>query len=334
MKIHYKRKFAVLIITFSITLYLLSSCFFSASANNRITFSEDFSGLTVSFIDVGQGDCIFISFGDGNNLMIDCGSSEEASVNAVSKLLAKLNVTSIYNLVLTHPDSDHIGGALSLLSNYNVQKVYIPQILNTKPFSLFEDVLLSLSQRSIPTIISDSSNLIKGENYSVVFLSPSPIQNSNSIYREFNLSSNPTEEQINNLSPMIYLEYKGVRFLFTGDAGEKEENKVINNYYSNYYLNLYSTKGVTVNLENIDFLKVSHHGSADSTKERFLQMLNPKYAVISVGGNNIYSHPSTTLLKRIYTYSPKAKILRTDVKGNVVVRVSENGKQEIMWGRI
>jgi competence protein ComEC len=167
---------------------------------------------------------------------------------------------------------------------------------------------------------------IQGKNYYVGFLSPISGSINKTYYDEFNLISNPTDQQVNNLSPMIYLTYNGVRFLFTGDADKLQEQKIIE-YYKSNIIDLYHKD--RVNLYDIDFLKVGHHGDEDSSSQEFLDILKPKNAIISVGGNNVYGHPSTRVINRITTTNENCRILRTDVLGNVYVSVDKNGEYKI-----
>jgi competence protein ComEC len=123
----------------------------------------------------------------------------------------------------------------------------------------------------------------------------------------------------------VYLEYKGVRFLFTGDNSSQKEQKLINDYKSGAIERFLFNKEVTVNLESIDFLKVAHHGSDDSTCADFLALTRPKNAIISVGGNNIYGHPSTSTLVKLEVANENVNVLRTDVKGTISVMVNKQG---------
>ncbi len=285
-----------------------------------------FYGLSVHYIDVGQGDSILICFPDGKSMLVDCGNQSASSVEAVSSALKQKNVSELDYLVLTHPDLDHIGGTAIALKDLKVKKTFHPDIKRPKEeFLDYYNVLEFLQANGSEFEISTRGDFVSGDGYFLGFLTPKSTSQSDSAYREFNLAFPPTETQTNNISPMIYLEYKGVRFLFTGDNTAKSEKELITDYNSKLYDQIFEPCGVTVNLERIDFLKVSHHGSADASCYEFLSAISPKNAIISVGGENIYGHPASSTLIRLNSLGEKCDLWRTDVKGTVSVFVSTDG---------
>jgi competence protein ComEC len=167
---------------------------------------------------------------------------------------------------------------------------------------------------------------IVGEDYYLAFLSPLGESLTANYYDEFNLLENPNDRQVNNLSPIIYLQYKGVKFVFTGDAGISQENMVVESYRAGVYDFIHGKK---VSLDNVDFLKVGHHGSADSTGQTFVNLLTPKNAIVSVGGNNVYGHPSTTTFTRLQQANQDIKVFRTDVLGTISIGVNGQGLSKI-----
>ena len=128
-------------------------------------------------------------------------------------------------------------------------------------------------------------------------------------------------DSANDLSAVFYLEYEGTRFLLTGDASSAVEKNVMRRYEAG----LYAAFGV--NLEEIDVLKVSHHGSDAATSAEFLSLLAPDCAVISVGAANAYGHPAEDTLERLYRSG--AAIYRTDFFGTVRCRVRAGKSLEI-----
>jgi competence protein ComEC len=277
---------------------------------------------------VGQGDAIFIHFPDGKNMMIDSGDGEKKSVDYIKGFMSEFGVDKIDYLMLTHPMQDHQGGMEMLLNNYTVSNFYIPYIIDADNFPIFKGISELASEKQVNKIESQSYKNIKGEDYALAILTPYPFNypNVESAYKPIN-NIFPTENAINNVSPMVYVKYKSVRFLFTGDAGVAQEHKVIDNY--NAFVQMFSSLGIELNLENIDFLKVSRHGSANSSSEKFLSTLKPKNAVISVGGANNYGLPSTEMLARLATASPAHNLYRTDVHGTISVYVSNDGEIRI-----
>lgn len=288
------------------------------------------SGFSVHYIDVGQGDCIFINLPDGKTVIIDCGRKVSGNQQTITEFLSTYSVKKIDFFILSHPDEDHVENAKTIIESYQIGKIFHPfivdEMLNLSPE--YKSAIELAIEKQIELDVSDSYDFIKGDDYQLVFLSPNPLKVSDSAYKDYVSTATPIEKEINNLSPIIYLEYLGVRFLFTGDAGIKQERVALNNF--SILSSHYQYNGLSVDLENIDFLKVSHHGSNDSTSEEFLQVIQPKNAIISVGGDNFYGHPSTQLLERLLEFSPNYKLYRTDVNGTVSVGVNTLGEIEIV----
>lgn len=292
------------------------------------TDREVFSGFSVHYVDVGEGDCIFIRLPDNKNVLIDCANDSEELFEVISTLLDDYGVKTLDYFILTHPDSDHVGNAKAILENFTVGLVYHPHVVTKmlSYFSSYEKAYAVIEEKNISHKVSSCFEFVKGEGYQLVFLTPYPKSNINEgAYKDFNGAELPNETLTNNLSPIIYLEYAGVRFLFTGDAGKSQENLALLNVNDTLYKHHLNENNLSVNLNGIDFLKVSHHGSADSTSEEFLEVVKPKNAVISVGGNNPYGHPSTQLLQRLIDANSSYKLFRTDVHGTVSVGVSPFG---------
>ena len=303
---------------------MLSGCN-AGEGEDTNTNIKDFEGLVVRYVDVGQGDSILIKFPDQKSLMIDCGGALDSVTDNIQKSFDDLGVENLDYLVLTHPDLDHVGSALNVLQTISVDSVFIPNVLEPQKFSTFNSALNYINANQIESIIFDNFCYIVGQDYSLAFLSPLPMSDKDSPYIDFNFALEPNETQINDISAVIYLEYKGVRFLFTGDAGEKIEEKILLDYYSGVFKQNFSKHGINVNLAEIDFLKLAHHGSKDSSTEDFLNLVKPKNAIISVGGNNFYGHPSTQTLSRLYQANQTCAVWRTDVKGDITVKVDKNG---------
>ncbi len=320
---HYKRRLRI--ISFVVLTFILSSTVLFGCRDEENNFKID-NGFAVCFINVGQGDCALIRFDDGKTLLIDCGQNVSEYYKNVTDVFSRFGVKKLDYMVLTHPDSDHVGNAYKIIKDYGASIVFMPFIKNTGIFPTFEKAVDLIEDKGCQVQYSQMACKIQGENYYVGFLSPISESITNTYYDEFNLLSNPTDQQVNNLSPMIYLTYKDVRFLFTGDADKLQEQKVLE-YYKTDIINLYHKD--RVNLYDIDFLKVGHHGDEDSSSQPFLDILKPKNAIISVGGNNVYGHPSTRVINRITTTNENCRILRTDVLGNVYVSVDKNGEYKI-----
>ena len=252
----------------------------------------------VYFFDVGQGDSsLIISPYRGDVILIDTGGSINyvkenwmekepyyVSDNVVSFLKSK-GIKSIDLLVLSHGDADHMGEAINLVENIKVEKV----IFNCGDFNDLEKQLIKvLDKKKIPYY-----SCIKELNI-----------DDNKLY----FLNNKDYGNENDNSSVIYTKLNYHKFLFMGDAGVEVEEDLIEKY----------------NLQNIDVLKVGHHGSKTSSSEEFIGEINPKYSVISVGKNNRYGHPNDSVLEKL----EDSKIYRTDEDGSIMFKI-DNDKLKI-----
>lgn len=317
------------------TISVLLICVFSllisvgcGSAGNKPP-TQIYSGFSVHYINVGQGDCIFIRLPDGKNMLIDTGDTDVFNKTA-EKITAYLNAYSVSKIdyfVLTHPDADHAGNALYLLQRFIVDTAYLPYIsqVHLSNYPSYNQAYQELKQTQAKIITSDCYRYVKGDYYQVAFLSPMEKNSEDSSYFHFNGMTVPDESASNDLSPIIYLDACGKRFLFTGDASKSQEMLVVSNYKANLYKNYFGRFGIQVNLSEIDYLKVGHHGARTSSCEDFLNLTKPKNAIISVGGDNYYGHPASETLTRFLECNPNVNLYRTDYHGTVVVHERAGG---------
>ena len=317
-----KRKsvsFAVIFIFALIVAF--SGC--GKSVNNALDGAEVLNtGFSVHYLDVGQGDCIFIKFSDGKTALIDCGAQSKRNQEYIVDYLNSYSVDKIDYFILTHPDNDHVGNAKAIIDNFDIGKAFVPFVMNLNLFPVYGVFYDALIKKEVSLDYSDMGDGFSGEDYFMAFLSPLPKELADSSYSILNGATAPNDTAVNNVSPIIYLESNGYRFVFTGDAGATQEDLVIENYSSGYYNILFENK-TKINLDKVDFLKVSHHGSRDATGAEFLSVLKPKNAVVSVGGNNFYGHPATETLLRLKTANENYNLYRTDVKGSIVAYLDD-----------
>lgn len=240
--------------------------------------------LSVHFIDVGQGDCILINVND-YNLLIDSGPS--TARNDLLNYLDKLDIFKLDYVIATHPHEDHIGNMDALIHKYHIGKFLAPKA--TASTITFENMVTALNDKNLKiSVISTGSNSINlGKETSIMF---------------YTLPNLNTDDELNLYSPIIKLTYKNISFLFTGDAELKNEEFLIKN---------------EINLRS-HILKIGHHGSSSSTCEAFLNSVNPKVAIISVGSNNKYGHPAASTLNLLKNYH--IKLYRTDLLGTIILK--------------
>ena len=163
---HYKRKSLFTIILAVVFLILTLFNFACASEKDNHLYrnrSEDFS---VHYLNVGQGDCIFMQFPDGKNILIDCGEKDENLSEFIVKFIKGLEVESIDYFVLTHPNSDHIGNAIDIIENFAVKTIFTPDIIEEQLyfFPLYSSILQAIEESQITKRVSHYYTSIKGDN--------------------------------------------------------------------------------------------------------------------------------------------------------------------------
>lgn len=239
-----------------------------------------FNGKLVFFtVDVGQGDCLLIKTPGDNYVMIDSGSQNEE--NKLKYFLNEYNIRRIDYVVVTHPHEDHIGNMDYIIKNFDVKKVYMPKVTsNTKSF---ENVMEAIKEKGLKINTAKAGVNFHLDGVEFKFLAPN---------RNY-------YEDLNNYSAVLMVSYDKNKILLMGDAEKLSEDEIIKKF---------DVKA--------DILKVGHHGSSSSTGSRFLNKVNPSYAVISCGKNNDYGHPHRETLSILKKNN--INILRTDIDGTII----------------
>jgi competence protein ComEC len=242
--------------------------------------------LEVNFFDVGQGDAILIKAPDGQNILIDGGPN----LRIVERLSAVLMPwdKKIDLMVLTHPHDDHVTGLVNVLERFKVEKILYTGVNHDSPNYIAW--LSAVRDKKIPLVILDRPRTIKlGDNCRLEILYP---------LKSF---LNKEVENLNNTSIVMKLAYGETSFLFTGDAEREEEKEILES-------------GVEL---SADVLKIGHHGSDTSSSGEFLAAVKPDIAVISVGKDNDFGHPSLRTIKKLERAG--AKVFRTDEAGTIKI---------------
>jgi competence protein ComEC len=291
---------------------------------NTLIIGDEINGtlLDIHFIDVGQGDCIYIEFPDGKNMLIDAGKDNDEVEDAITSYLDSQEVTVIDYVMLTHTDEDHVGSMDKVLTEYQVKTLYIPDLIASDGMEDEQNVPGSISTivykefielAEIETYTEGSSTLDTQIRYNIGTLSITGAGYTMTVYcpdAEYydDISNNSSAEDKNNVSPICVLTYAGRVVVFTGDADEEAEQR-------------YVDMSPTV---NADVLKVAHHGGADSSNSFFLTDVDPEYAVISCGTGNSYDHPRQAALDRLLAVGVEY-LFRTDLNSDIVLTIDSEG---------
>ena len=240
------------------------------------------NSFKVVMFDVGEGDSYLIKYPNNKaNILIDTGFNEYRMKNEIISYLKSIGFRRLDYLIITHGDEDHMGEAITLVNNFKVDKV----IFNIGEYQTLEKELIKVLDKKNIKYYNNLKQL-NIDKYKLYFLNTK-------IYDNENDNSN-----------VIYFSYKNFKFLFMGDASVKREMDILDKY----------------NLINIDLLKVGHHGSKTSSSKKFIDEVNPKYSLISVGKNNRYGHPNKEVLNNL----EKTKIYRTDIDGSIMYKIKNN----------
>ncbi|MCL2019374.1 MAG: MBL fold metallo-hydrolase [Oscillospiraceae bacterium] len=260
--------------------------FFGLSGNQSFS-SPDSEGVSVHFIDVGQGDCTLVLTPE-RSILIDSGERDYYSI--VINYLKMQGVKELDYVIASHPHSDHIGAMGDIINEFGADFIIMPKVKDEliPTTSAFERLLDSIENNEVNVIWAASGTVLDlGNNSRLEILAP------------FN-DDEYDYDNLNNYSVVARFIYGNSSFLFTGDIENAAEN----------YL---TDSGFDI---NADVLKVAHHGSRTSSSAKFLNMVGGEFAIIGVGSPNSYNHPNDEVLRRIevrdYT------VFRTDLNGNIV----------------
>lgn len=249
--------------------------------NNGNTISSPYEDeLEVHFIDIGQGDCTLIKLGD-KAMLIDAGNNGYGS--QVRRYLEKTGVEKLDYVIGTHPDSDHIGGLDVVIYNFECGKIFMPDC--SKDTKTYDDVIQTVKNKNYKITSPKAGEKYRLGEAEFTILAP----------LHYNYDDN-----YNDCSIAIMLQYGENKFLFTGDCEEAAELDMIK---SNADL-------------DADVFKLAHHGSRTANTTEFLNAVTPEYAVISCGEGNTYGHPHSAALNDLRKMG--AKVYRTDEQGTIV----------------
>ncbi len=241
--------------------------------------------MEVHFIDVGQGDSTLITC-DGHAMLIDAGDYSKGT--AIQNYLQKQKVTKLDYLILTHPDSDHIGGAPVIITKFEIDKVFVSNY--EKDNKTYLKLIQALDNKRLKYTTPKVGTQYTLGTAKITILAP-----------------NGEYDNPNDASVALMIQNGENKFLFTGDAGEDAERDMLE-----------TDIGLSA-----DVLKAGHHGSRTSTSGKFFEAVSPSCAVISCGEDNSYGHPHAETLNTFRMNG--VKVYRTDEDGTIVA-VSDGKK--------
>lgn len=248
--------------------------------NSNVTIQEDGSNLKIHYIDVGQGDSAIIEQ-NGHYMLIDAGTN--SCEDDLISYIDSLNITKFDYVIATHAHEDHIGSMDAVINKYDVEKVLFAK--HTTTTKTFENFVTAVKNKGLKLYAPSVNEEFIFQDSKFIVLAPN--------------SSN--YDEINNYSIVVKFIYNETSYLFAGDAENLSEEEMLNN---------------EIDL-SADVLKVGHHGSKSSTSQKFLNAVNPKYAVISVGKDNDYGHPKQDIMNRLK--NSNIIVYRTDESGTITL---------------
>lgn len=252
--------------------------------NNINNENDNLKYMRLHYIDVKEGDSIFIELPNEKTMLIDAGEAVEGK--KVINYIKQLGYSNIDYVVGTHPHADHIGGLAQVINSFSVGKIYMPKAISTS--KTYENLLNTISMKGLKIRTAKAGiNIINENNLLIDIIAP----------------NNDSYSDLNNYSVVIKITYKNRKFIFMGDAEMISENEILTD--------------VTA-----DIVKVGHHGSNTSSGQNFVDRVNAKYAIISVGSDNNYNHPNMNIVNRWETSG--AKVYRTDLSGTIIAITDGN----------
>lgn len=258
--------------------------------------------LQVTFLDVGQGDCIVVETPYGQNYVVDCGSTSENAVGEYRLIpfLKYQGIGTVDGVIMTHADEDHISGIRELLmlgkeEGIQVKALLLPDISEESRDEAYQELAVLAEENQVPVEYIYEGEAGKDLEFQM-----------NCLHPEKGLCTSDN----NSYSTVLLMEYQGRSLLLTGDIEGEEEVKMTEELAT-----------------QIDVLKVAHHGSRNSTGKEVLSVMKPKAAVISCGKDNFYGHPHAETLERLSEAGTRWFCTRD--YGAVTVTVNRRGKLEI-----
>lgn len=258
-----------------------------------ISYFQNLGTMSITFVNVGQGDGAVVSITGGETLLIDGGgkyefSDYDAGENIFLPYLIDNGYNKIDKAIVSHFHSDHVLGIISAVKNLEVGEIIMPDIDKDNEYR--KELERLAGEKDIPIRLVQTGDIIT--------------LNSGASLNVISSASSETDDS-NEGSIVMKLEYNEFSCLFTGDIGRETENKIKDK------------------IGDCDVVKMAHHGSANSNSAEFASAITAEYAIASAGENNIYGFPKD---EAVYNYQQSgAKVIRTDINGDITIAVQQNG---------
>ncbi len=259
--------------------------------------------LKIYFVDVGQGDSTFIVTPKNETILIDGGGSLGTDFDVGESTLLPYILDRGYKKIdlmfVSHFDQDHIGGLFKILEELKVEKVCISK--QEEDSENYQKFLNIVKEKNIQVLVVKKGDKIVLDNnlyFDILWPNDKQIE----------------ENKLNNNAIVMKLNYNNFSTLFTGDIEKLAEEKILEIYKNSKIL-------------ESDILKVAHHGSKTSTTDEFLNKVKPKIALIGVGKDNMFGHPSNTTIEKLEKMN--IKIYRTDLNAEISICVNDKGQVSI-----
>ena len=248
---------------------------FNQNQNDYINTNNDL--LKVHYLDVGQGDSIFIELPNNETILIDAAESYQSE--KIINYLKNLNYQKIDYVIGTHPHTDHISGLKDIINTFEIGKIYMPKVVSTT--KTYESLLMAIKDKNLKINTAKAgTSIIDTDTLKINILAP----------------NSETYTELNNYSVVTKITYGTTKFLFMGDAEKLSENEIKENITA-------------------DVIKIGHHGSNTSSSIDFIKKVNAKYGIISVGLNNKYNLPKEETITN--WENSGTKIYLTSINGTI-----------------
>lgn len=259
--------------------------------------------MRIHFLSVGEGDCTLVEFPEGDVLVVDAGDGSRQADAAIQRYIKGLGSPAL-TLLATHADGDHIGGFPALIKTFGVKNIYAPAFGEDTP--VYRKFLSTVEGADCPVeTIGRYDRIERASGAYAVCISPR--------------SEEDADE--NDASAVLYISYADVNILLAADISATRERLLLREYLIDS--TIFDSGPCRVRLEDVNILKVPHHGSAYSAYADFLGLVGAETAIVSAGAGNYYRHPSIEAVTALKTANAACEVYRTDELGHIMITISD-----------